>query len=118
MGAPVVHFEIYGKDVERLRAFYARLFDREIHADNPMSYGLVHTNAGGRGIDGGIAEGEARVNVVAEVDDLQAYLDRATSLGGEVVTPVTEIPGMVTFAELRDPAGNVIGIARSEGDAG
>lgn len=114
MGAPVVHFEIYGTDAEKLRAFYAELFGWEIHADNPMNYGLVHTNAGDKGIDGGIAEGDARVNVVMEVDDLQAYLDRAVSLGGEVVTPITEIPSMVTFAEFRDPAGNVLGIVRSD----
>lgn len=114
MGAPVVHFEIYGKEAEKLRAFYTELFGWEIHADNPMNYGLVHTNAEDKGIDGGIAEGDARVNVVIEVDDLQAYLDRAVSLGGEVVTPVTEIPNMVTFAEFRDPAGNLLGIAKSE----
>ena len=118
MGAPVVHFEIYGKDAEKLRAFYTELFGWEIHADNPMNYGLVHTNAGDKGIDGGIAEGDARVNVVMEVDDLQVYLDKAVSLGGEVVTPITEIPDMVTFAEFRDPAGNVIGMAKSEESAG
>ena len=118
MGAPVVHFEIYGKDASSLRAFYADLFGWEIHADNPMNYGLVHTNAGDQGIGGGIAEGDARVNVVVEVDDLQAYLDKATALGGEVVTPVTVIPNMVTFAEFRDPAGNVIGISKSEDAAG
>jgi len=40
------------------------------------------------------------------------------SLGGEVVTPITEIPDMVTFAEFLDPAGNVIGMAKSEESAG
>lgn len=111
MGAPVVHFEIYGKDAASLRSFYAALFDWEIHADNPMNYGLVHTNAGDEGIGGGIAEGDTRVNVVVEVQDLQVALDKAVSLGAEVVTPVTEIPNMVTFAEIRDPAGNVIGMS-------
>ena len=114
MGAPVVHFEIYGKDAAALRGFYEQLFGWEIHADNPMNYGMVHTNADGKGIEGGVAEGEARVNVVIEVDDLQTHLDRAAALGGEVVTPVTEIPGVVTFAEFRDPAGNVIGISKAE----
>ena len=114
MGAAVTHFEIYGKDVGALRAFYTDLFGWEIHADNPMNYGLVHTNADDKGIGGGIAEGDARVNVVIEVDDPQTYLDKAASLGGEVVTPVTVIPGVVTFAEFRDPAGNVIGISAVE----
>ena len=115
MGAPVTHFEIYGKDAAALRKFYEDLFGWEIHADNPMNYGLVHTNAADdKGIGGGIAEGDARVNIVPEVDDLQATLDKAVSLGGEVVTAVTVIPGQVTFAEFRDPAGNVLGISSTE----
>ena len=68
MGAPVVHFEIYGKDAAALRGFYEQLFGWEIHADNPMNYGMVHTQADGKGIEGGVAEGDARVNVVIEVD--------------------------------------------------
>jgi uncharacterized protein len=114
MGAPVVHFEIYGKDASKLQSFYADLFGWEVHADNPMNYGIVHTNAGDKGIGGGITEGDARVNVVVDVDDLQKYLDKAVSMGGEVVTPITEIPDMVTWAEFRDPAGNVIGISLAD----
>lgn len=113
MGAPVVHFEIYGPDAAKLRTFYADLFGWEIHADNPMNYGMVHTNAGDKGIEGGIAEGPARVNVAVEVDDLQGYLDKALAAGAELVTPVTEIPGVVTYAEFRDPAGNLTGIVKS-----
>jgi predicted enzyme related to lactoylglutathione lyase len=56
----------------------------------------------------------ARVNVVVDVDDLQKYLDKAVSMGAEVVTPITEIPDMVTWAEFRDPAGNVIGISLAD----
>src|SRR4030095_10763271 len=118
MGAPVVHFEIYGKDASKLQSFYADLFGWEIHADNPLNYGIVHTNAGDKGIGGGITEGDARVNVVVDVDDLQKYLDKAVSMGGEVVTPITEIPDMVTWAEFRDPAGNVIGISLAESCCG
>ncbi len=115
MGSPVVHFEIYGKDAGKLQKFYSDLFDWEIHADNPMNYGFVHTGAGeDRGINGGITEGERRVNIVIEVDDLQKYLDKAESMGGMTVTPITEIPGVVTFAEFADPEGNVIGMAKSE----
>jgi len=63
MGAPVVHFEIYGKDASKLQSFYADLFGWEVHADNPMNYGIVHTNADDKGIGGGITEGDARVNI-------------------------------------------------------
>ena len=114
MGKPVVHFEIYGKDAGKLQKFYADLFDWEIHADNPMNYGMVHTGAEDKGIGGGIAQGDRRVNIVVEVDDLQKYLETAESLGGKTVTPPTEIPGVVTFAEFSDPEGNVIGMAKSD----
>ena len=111
MGQPVVHFEVIGRDPEKLQSYYGELFGWEIDANNPMNYGIVHTNAGDKGIGGGITEGDARVNVVVDVDDLQKYLDKAVSMGAEVVTPITEIPDMVTWAEFRDPAGNVIGIS-------
>jgi predicted enzyme related to lactoylglutathione lyase len=110
MGKPVVHFELYGPNAEGLRSFYADVFDWEVHADESIDYAMIHTNAG-NGIDGGIGRGDARVNVVIEVDDLQATLDRVEALGGKTVTPVTEIPGVVTFAEFQDPQGNVLGIS-------
>jgi hypothetical protein len=68
-----------------------------------MNYGIVHTNSGDKGIGGGITEGDARVNVVVDVDDLQKYLDKAVSMGGEVVTPITEI------ADHRDPGHGHVG---------
>ena len=114
MGNAVTHFEIHGRDGKKSQDFYASLFGWKIDADNPMNYGIVHTNSGDKGIGGGITEGDARVNVVVDVDDLQKYLDKAVSMGGEVVTPITEIPDMVTWAEFRDPAGNVIGISLAD----
>jgi len=51
---------------------------------------------------------------VIEVPDLEATLASIGSLGGKTVTPVTEIPGAVTFAEFSDPEGNVVGIAKSD----
>ncbi len=115
MGQPVVHFEIRGKDGEKLKKFYADLFDWEIHSENPMNYGFVHTNSGDKGIGGGVtADTASSVRVVIEVDDLQKYLERAEGMGAKTVTPVTEIPGVVTFAEFSDPEGNVIGIVKGE----
>ena len=50
-----------------------------------------------------------------EVDDLQAYLDKAESMGAKTVVPITEIPNMVTFAAFVDPAGVMTGLVKSEG---
>ena len=78
-----------------------------------MNYGIVDTHGEG-GIGGGIAQGdgESRVTFYIQVDDPQAYLDRAEAMGGKTVVPVTEIPNMVTFALFSDPEGNVIGLVK------
>ena len=41
MGQPVVHFEVVGKDGDKLQSYYAEMFDWEVNADNQMKYGLV-----------------------------------------------------------------------------
>ena len=51
--------------------------------------------------------------IYVEVEDLQATLDKAESLGGKTTMPIMEIPGMVTLAHFSDPDGNVIGIVKS-----
>jgi predicted enzyme related to lactoylglutathione lyase len=81
-----------------------------------MNYGIVEAQDG-RGTGGGIGAGDGTANFVtvyAEVDDVQAYLDKAVSLGGKVMMPVTNVPGMVTFAQFLDPEGHIIGIAKNE----
>lgn len=113
MPNPVVHFEILGKDGRKLQEYYANLFDWKINADNPMHYGMVTPEANGIGGGIGPAEGQSGVMIYVEVADLQAYLDKAVALGGKVIHPITEIPGMVTFAQFQDPEGNVIGLVKS-----
>lgn len=116
MGAPVVHFEVHGSEFDKVKDFYSKLFDWEVHEVMP-GYGLVHTNAGGKGIDGGLGSGDrapAKVIVYVEVDDPQKALDDAVALGGTVVSPVMSIPGQVTLAHFADPDGIVIGIVAAE----
>ena len=115
MPNPITHWEIVsaskGKD---LQDFYANLFDWKVDANNPFNYGLVDT-ATESGINGGIGptEGPSRVTIYAEVDDLQAYLDKAVSLGATVQMEPTEIPGAVTMAMFADPDGNSFGLIKS-----
>ena len=49
MGSTVIHFEIIGKDADKLNEFYSGLFGWEINADNPMKYGIVKSQDGGIG---------------------------------------------------------------------
>ncbi len=114
MPNPVVHFEVIGKDGEKLQAFYRDVFGWTINADNPMNYGMVENE--GEGINGGIGGGDARAAMFyIQVDDLAACLEQVKAIGGTVVQDVTEVPGMVTLAQFADPEGNVIGLVKSEG---
>ena len=64
MGQPVVHFEIIGRDAEKLQSYYTDLFGWKIDAPiGPMNYGVVqrddNVNADGIGIGGGVGGGMA-----------------------------------------------------------
>jgi predicted enzyme related to lactoylglutathione lyase len=110
MGRPVVHFEVTGKDAGRLQQFYGDLFDWKIDANNPMNYGIVDND--GNGINGGVGgspDGSGHVTFYVHVDDINASLQLAESLGGKTVMPRTELE-MVTLALFADPEGNVVGL--------
>ena len=117
MAAPVVHWEINAGDAKRLQEFYAALFGWKVKSNNPMNYGLVNTGSKS-GAQGGIGQKTdqgpaANVMFYVAVKDLQDHLNRAESLGGKVLMPVTEIPNMVTMAMFSDPEGNTIGMIKS-----
>lgn len=115
MGLPVVHFEIHGEDSNAIAAFYSSVFEWTINANNPLNYGLVDTDAEGKGIGGGICHSNMApaVLIYIQVDDPQLYLDKVEAAGGQTVVPVTEIPGAVTMAIFEDPAGNRIGLVKA-----
>jgi predicted enzyme related to lactoylglutathione lyase len=120
MGKAVVHFEVMGKDGDKLRQFYSELFGWEIDADNPMNYGIVqrdgNTNADGVGIGGGVGQhpqGETNVTFYIEVDDVAADLKRAEELGGATAMPETDVMEGVTIGQFTDPEGNRIGVVKA-----
>jgi predicted enzyme related to lactoylglutathione lyase len=113
-GVPVDWFEILGPDVSGLKDFYYRLFGWDLHGDESADWVYYHLDAGSRGIGGGVGaspDGQPHVTPYARVDDFQTYLDRAESLGGSMIVPPTEAPG-ITFAQFRDPQGVVFGLWR------
>ncbi len=57
-------------------------------------------------------DGKPLVTVYVDVDDLQATLDKAKSLGGEVVMPPMDVPGGPSIAQFKDMDGNIIGIMK------
>jgi len=121
MGNPVTWFEINGPQPEQAASCYSEPFGR--HTE-PVEGGdnLIDTHAA-RGMNGGLGRppADAQLGSIFYVQgpDIRALLDKAQSLGGKAVTPVTEIPDMVTYATFTDPWGNLIGLIKGdETDAG
>jgi predicted enzyme related to lactoylglutathione lyase len=113
MAHPVVHFEVSGKDLDKLQSFYGELFGWKTQkVPGDMPYAMVEQEEGG--IAGGIGEapnGGGHVTFYVDADDPQAILDKAEQLGGKTIMPVTELP-QVTIALFADPEGHVVGLAK------
>jgi len=122
MGQPVVHFEVIGKDGERMREYYSELFGWDFgDTVGPTNYAVVqregNTNADGIGIGGGVGTGpegyDGHVTFYVEVPDVEAALAKAESLGGtRMMGPhnVDEIG--IEIGLFTDPEGHVIGVVK------
>ena len=120
MGQPVVHFEIMGTDVEKLRGFYSGLFDWNIDTNNPMSYGMVdreqNVSPEGIGIGGGLGampDGmPGYTTFYVEVPDVEAALKKAEELGGtRVMGPEQPMEGL-EIGMFSDPEGHLVGLVK------
>lgn len=113
MPAPVVHFEIGFKDIEKAKAFYGPLLDWKFDAYGPAAM-LNNIGRDGKGIGGHLNSlGHPPHNycvVYAQVDNLEAHIEKAKKLGGSCPVAPTEVPGMGWFAWLKDPEGNLFGL--------
>jgi predicted enzyme related to lactoylglutathione lyase len=105
---PVVHWELEAVDAERIRAFYAELFNWEI-GEGPIM--LIPAGIGGPepGPAGHIRpSGRSGVTLYVQVRDLKESLARAAELGGTVVAEPFDLPGGPTLAAITDPEGNPV----------
>lgn len=115
MGNAVVHFEIGGPDDQRLIAFYGELFGWDLQPFAGGGYTTIDTRGGG-GINGGIGKSQSGApwsTFYVEASELQAVLDKAGSLGGTTVMPVTDFGGVVTIAMFNDPDGLLVGLVQA-----
>jgi uncharacterized protein len=120
MARPIVHFEIIGKDPDRLRRYYGDLFGWTFATPSPVagevsdpdSYGFIEliTSEDGAGIGGGESYESHTVFYVA-VPDVEAALQRAVSLGGKRVMGPARSPSGLVVGHFTDPEGSLIGVA-------
>jgi uncharacterized protein len=118
----VVHFEIPTDDLARAKEFYGSIFGWELEdMQGGMPYTIVRTTPVDEqqmptepgAINGGMMQRTSETPTpvltigVGSVDDA---LQKVEAGGGSTVTPKTDIPGMGSFAYIKDTEGNVIGL--------
>ena len=118
MGSPVTHWQILSTDPARSASFYSELFDWKVDDDNPLGYRQVDPQSE-RGIPGGIwptpPEAPSLVQLFVEVDDVDAYLERAQALGASVAFPPQDLPQGERMAVLVDPDGLAFSVHQPAG---
>jgi predicted enzyme related to lactoylglutathione lyase len=124
MDHTVVHFEIPADDVEKLRKFYSELFGWKIERmPGPVEYwgiATVPVNEKGMpqrpGVNGGMMKRQnpehKPVNYIA-VESVDEYVKKIEALGGRVIAPKMEVPGIGWWALALDPEGNQFAILQS-----
>lgn len=112
MAHPVVHAEIRSADPDATRAFFSGLFGWTYSDGAYPGYTFVDT-----GVEGALPTAISPLQGPSDavlffigVDDVEATLEQAAELGGSIVQPAQNVPG-VTFGVLADPQGHLIGVA-------
>jgi hypothetical protein len=112
----VVWTELPVSDMARAKAFYAAVVGNELTEQeggpNPMAF--FKSKEEKTAIAGHIYPGKPAARgtgptVHLAVDSVEAAMERVSANGGEVVSPVIEIPAG-KFAYCLDPDGNSIGV--------
>ena len=122
----IVHFEIPAEDIEKLKKFYQDLFGWTMnkHA-GPTAYYLVGTvpvdektmMPARPGVNGGLYEKKDAlspelakpINYIS-VESVEEYSKKIMELGGKIMVPKMEIPGIGWWALALDPEDNHFGI--------
>lgn len=115
-----IWYELMTPDIEGAKAFYGDVvgWTATEMPGGDMPYWVLE--ADGRGVGGAMALGDEHeaagvppnwTGYVA-VDDADASAAKATSLGGSVMRPPQDIPGVGRFAIVADPSGAIIAVMK------
>lgn len=97
--------ELLTTDVEGAKQFYGELLDgpwRTWPPEGGMQYTVIMA---GKEEVGGIMDMPPHWGTYVTVNNLDAVAQKATELGGAVLVPPTDIPGVGRFSVLQDPQG-------------
>ncbi len=118
MGRPVVHWELWSENPEKVSEFYEAVFDWKINHIPEMNYRAVDTGGEG-GINGGIMTPQkgpwpGNLAFYIDVDDLDAHSEKIRAAGGKIVVDKMEVPGVGQLSLFEDPDGRVLGMWKRE----
>jgi predicted enzyme related to lactoylglutathione lyase len=123
--ARAVHFEIHAANPKDLIGFYTSLFGWTFNKWDGGDYWMIHTGPDDQpGINGGLMprRGDlpapmAAVNafvITVDVDDVEACVALAQTLGGSIALPKMAVPGIGWLAYAKDPDGNIFGMMQTD----
>jgi predicted enzyme related to lactoylglutathione lyase len=118
MGCPVVHWELWSEDPDKVADFYGAVFDWEIRSIPEMNYHLVEAGGDG-GIGGGIMKPQrgpwpGNMALYIDVDELAPYRQKIVAAGGKIIVEEQVVPGVGSFSLFEDPDGRVLGMWKQQ----
>ncbi len=120
----IVHFEIPAKNLEKLKSFYSELFGWRIYRDaGPVEYWMIETvpvdekgMPARPGVNGAMYKEDKPnvkpVNYIA-VENIDESIRKIKNLGGTIVHPKQQVPGIAWIARAIDPEGNPFAILQN-----
>ena len=113
MANPVMQWQIVAKDPDAVASFYTKLFGWKVQTSNALGYRQISTGSD-RGIDGGVwpapPGAPSLVQLYVEVENIDASIEKAVSLGAKVIVPRSVLPDGDAMAVVLDPAGLSFGL--------
>ena len=112
----IVHIEIPAADTAIAAQFYQALFGWKTTRDETMNYTMwepADSPGGGFSpLDEQVKAGDVLIYI--DTEDIEADLKQVEKLGGTVIRPKSEIPGVGWFGLFKDPTGNTIALYTSK----
>jgi uncharacterized protein len=117
----VTHFEIPSDEPEKLMDFYKKTFGWNYQQFGGEPYWLAFTGDPSKpGINGGIMKKkhpqQPMVNSLS-VDNIHETIKEIETNGGQIVVPVSAIPGVGWLAYFKDPDQNIFGVMQEDANA-
>jgi len=110
----LVWFEVPAENIQRAQQFYRSLFGWDFtRLPGGKEYWHMNTHSGGGSPDGGMMQKQCPQHTITNyinVASVDASLARVAELGGKVVVPRTEVPGMGAFGICTDTENNTFGL--------